>query len=113
MRVDQKHYKRKTILHTLADNGDARTMDLFLGISYSSLGALNPADVDDTGYTPMMYLESRNNAEELREPFQRVLELVESARRSCGDFTIDTNPLKEKSEIDEDDDIFMDAVETL
>jgi hypothetical protein len=48
-------------------------MEIFLEITRSSIAKLDPAEGSSRGWTAMDHLEFRANAEELREPFLRVL----------------------------------------
>lgn len=86
-------------------------MEIFLGISLSSLRRLDPADVDDNGYTAMMYLESRSNVEDLKGPSQQVLNLIESARSTDENLTRKFAPLADEL-VNNEEDTFLDAVET-
>ena len=110
-RVDQKHKSGKTILHTLADNGDCLTMRIFLEATHPSLARLDVDELDSRGWTAMDYLKSRKNAEELIEPFLKVVEHVQRARtiRSAGSSEI-FSPAEEAT-LRVEDEVFFDAVE--
>jgi ankyrin repeat protein len=115
LRVDQRHKTRGSILHTLADNGDSLTMQIFLDVKHSSLAKVDPAEVDARGWTAMDYLERRKNVDELREPFQRVLEQVKLTRQrgealSFKSLELLKGPFERIQEVDEDD-VFSDALE--
>jgi hypothetical protein len=115
MRVDQRHKSRGTILHMLAEMGDPLTMEIFLEITHSSLAKLDPAETNSRCWTAMDHLEFRANAEELREPFLRILAHVEVARQryqrvSHPSFHITKDPVHMIEEADEDD-VFYEALE--
>lgn len=80
LRLDQRHLVRGTLLHTLAEYGDLRTMEMFLRINHYNFANIDPGELNTRGWTAMDLFESRRNAEKLRESL-RVLELVEKARR--------------------------------
>jgi len=115
LRLDQRHQVRGTILHTLAELGDLRTMEIFLEIKHYSLANVDPAEVNARGWTAMDYLESRPNAGELREPFLRVLKHVKLARQynkeeSLASLDVDRSLVEEKGD-GEQDEFFSDALE--
>lgn len=88
LRVDQRHQKRGTILHTLAELGDARTMEMFLEIQHFSLANVDPVEVNSRGLTAMHNLEFRSNVEELKEPFLKALKHVKLARQRYMGFSL-------------------------
>jgi hypothetical protein len=115
MRVDQRHKSRGTILHMLAEMGDSLTMEFFLEITHPSLAKLDPAEARSGGWTAMDHLEFRTNAEELREPFLRILAHVKVAQQryqrvSHPSFYITKDPVHVVEEADEDD-VFSEALE--
>jgi hypothetical protein len=115
LRLDQRHQVRGTILHTLAELGDLRTMEIFLEIKHYSLANVDPAEVNARGWTAMDYLESRPNAGELREPFLRVLKHVKLSRQynkeeSLASLDVDRSLVEEKGD-GEQDEFFSDALE--
>lgn len=115
LRVDQRHMSRGTILHTMAANGDALTMSIFLEVKHSSLAKLNETEVDSRGWTAMDYLECRKNVDELRDPFRRVLDHVRIARQRSATVSFELFDLMKDSfqriqEVEEDD-VFSDALE--
>jgi len=115
LRVDQRHKSRGSILHTLADNGDALTMSIFLEVKHSSLANLYPAEADSRGWTATDYLTRRTNADKLREPFERVLEHVRHAHQrseiaSFESLELMKDPFQKVHEV-EGDDVFSDALE--
>jgi ankyrin repeat protein len=113
IRVDQRHKSGRTILHTLADNGDALTMKIFLEVTHPSLARLDVDELDSRGWTAMDYLKSRRDAHELMEPFIKVVEHVQracalQAARSKEIFTSDEKVILGSKK----QDVFFDAVES-
>ncbi|CZR53566.1 uncharacterized protein PAC_03445 [Phialocephala subalpina] len=113
MRVDQKHKSGRTLLHTLADNGDHLTMQLFLEVTHPSLARLDVDELDSRGWTAMDYLKSRRDSDELMESFLKVVEHVQQARalqaaRSKEIFTPNQKVVLEP----EEQEVFFDAVES-
>ena len=115
VRLDQKHHVRGTILHTLAELGDLRTMEIFLEIKHYSLVNVDPAETNARGWTAMDHLESRPDAGELREPFLRVLKHVKLAwqynkEESLALLDVDRNLAEERGN-GEEAEFFSDALE--
>jgi hypothetical protein len=100
LRVDQKARNGKSTLHLLAEDGNCRTMQIFLDFAQNGLEGLNVDDTDDRGRTAMDYMECRRDGEgvEVSRLFQLVLQRVRETSH-CSD------------EIG-DNEVFWDAVES-
>jgi ankyrin repeat protein len=80
LRVDQKYYNGKTVLHLLAENADLDTIERFSSANFEGVDA---AGVDSKGCTALDYLRRRKDVEGLMEPFQCLLVWLDS-RTQCG-----------------------------
>jgi len=87
-----------SLLHDLAYSGDAEMMDIFAIHASSRMRGLSVSSTNLAGRTPMHILADRNPDGELRKAFDRLLD------------SIDKEP---ENSIDEQDEVFVDAVAVL
>lgn len=113
LRVDQKYYNGKTVLHLLAENADLETLETFSKVNFSGVDL---AGVDSRGRTALDCLRRRKDVEGLMQPFQALLARLESAKAEVQEWTAATGQseipwdLNRKYEEDELE-CFVDAVE--
>jgi len=112
IKVDQKCFNGRTVLHILADSGDAQTMQIFLGVNLQSLAKVNFNDTDERGYTAMDYLMARKNSDELLQPFRKVLAHIKSYHRKNEQDVFEELDALNTTQGAEEVDFFSDALET-
>jgi hypothetical protein len=100
LRVDQKTRNGKSTLHLLAEEGDCRTMQIFLDFAHNSLEGLNIDDTDDRSRTAMDYMEYRRDGdrEEVLKLFQLVLQRIRE-KSYCSEETGDNGVFWDAFEI--------------
>jgi hypothetical protein len=118
VRVDQKLLATgQTALHLLAEDGDLRTMQIFLKGALTGLGSLDVAAHDGKNFNALDYLNLRENEDELKSLFDPLVKRIKDVRKqSYHSFLkgLNTQPNTidcEDEDEDEDDETFANALE--